>query len=470
MRYPGLIPLILVFCLAGCSDDEDNPVVGVTPDGSPNQIVIMGGDGQSGNPETPTDDPLMVRVLSAQDLPVENVTVFFSTTDPHIVIDGTKLTDANGVAFTWVRFGDRAGSFSVEADVPGVENSPAVFTLSTTGDVSSVESKEIGRLDIPVSLVNVGSIYGEYLHEFTMVGDLAFIPIGTYGNGARVVNLQNRSEPILATALSGFSTRDFAADGGVLCSVGGNNLNTLDISNPLAPILMGELDLRASSGGAAAAVAVKGNVAFVAGGGPSLGSANSLYSFDVSDLSNPVPGVGAASTGGADIVLRENLAYVAAYDNGLYIFDISTPLINLPLAGGAGSGGTATKVVLEGDFAYLLNPGDPTATVGVVDISDPQAPSLVTVVTIPELWHGSNYGYGHSFYGMAVDGNRLMVGGNRGVVVMDTSDPVAPVPLGRVDPRSYIGGIAYLGEGQWGVVDYHGLAVIEVGSIPLDAP
>jgi hypothetical protein len=468
MRY-GLVVLIpVLLCVIGCGEDQDDIFVDVSISPPPHRVVMIGGDGQSGEPGSVTDEPLLVRVVSVEDVPVENVSVFFNTSLPHRVDDRIVVSDANGLAFSAVHFGDRAGGFTVEASVPELEGSPVVFTLSTIGDASTVESQEIGQLVLSLSMVNLGSVFGEYLQEITLVDDLAFIPTGAHGDGIRVIDLQDPAAPRLVGQVGELRSRDAAVQGDWLYSVSGNDFHTVDITNPLSPVLIGSLELNPSSGAAAVTVAVSGNFAFVTGGGPYLGNFSALQSIDITDPANPVLGGNCPKRAGADVVLNGGYAYVAAYDEGLYIFDTSNPSAPMPLVGSVGTGGNATRLLWRDDHVYVLNTTATPVSIAVIDVSAPVSPTLVTTVDIPRHWYYSGYyPQDREFVGMTLDGDRLYVGGNEGVVVVDVSDAAAPDPLGRVDPRGFVGGVASL-NGKVVVAHMSTVTIIEI--VPITMP
>ena len=210
-------------------------------------------------------------------------------------------------------------------------------------------------------------------------------------------------------------------------------------------------------------MAVSGSTALVTGGGTYLGGFGALQSVDVSDPANPVAGAFSDLSGGADVVVQGQFAYVAAYEEGLYVFDISNPLVSLPLAGSTGTGGNATRLQVAKGIAYVLNipQNSNMATIAVIDVSDAATPQLVTAVPIPTHWIFSGYGFDGTHFGMNLIGDRLYIGGYYGVVVIDLSDPRIPDPKGRVDPRSYVGGIAGI-DGKLAVAYTTGLALIEI--------
>ena len=135
----------------------------------------------------------------------------------------------------------------------------------------------------------------------------------------------------------------------------------------------------------------------------------------------------------------------------------------LPLTGNAGTGSYATRLKVAKGIAYVLNiPQESNqATVSVVDINDSAAPKLLTMVSIPPHWMFGGWGFDGTHFGMELIGDRLYVGGYYGVVVIDLTDPKSPDPIGVVDPRSYVGGIAGL-DGELAVAYSKGLAVIEI--------
>ena len=92
-------------------------------DQSPADVVLVGGDGQAGSVGTVLPDPLVVRVLDAQDRPVPGVPVAFvlgartegGDTDPD-----TALTNVDGLASARWILGGTAGRQEVSATVVGV--------------------------------------------------------------------------------------------------------------------------------------------------------------------------------------------------------------------------------------------------------------------------------------------------------------------------------------------------------------
>ncbi|MYF99833.1 T9SS type A sorting domain-containing protein [Candidatus Poribacteria bacterium] len=84
-------------------------------------IEIVSGNNQSGDPGTELDDPFVVEVLDEDGDTVSGVTVTFSVTDGGGSLSATSdTTDSRGRAETYLTLGDEPGRNSVRASVSGV--------------------------------------------------------------------------------------------------------------------------------------------------------------------------------------------------------------------------------------------------------------------------------------------------------------------------------------------------------------
>jgi hypothetical protein len=282
-----------------------------------------------------------------------------------------------------------------------------------------------------------------------------------------VVDVSNRAQPRLESQITGFSARDAVAQGDWLYTCAGNDFNVVDITTPSAAALVASLEFNPGSGAAAISVDVAGDVAFVTGGGPSLGNYPALRSIDVSDRSDPVPGPRSNESGGLDVVVEGSHAFVSAYDEGVFIYDVSNPLSELPLVARLGTGGIAARLLVQGGILYVFNASNSTPSLAVIDVSDPGTPDLLSIAPIPWLWLNDSYGSVGYFVGMAMETTRLYLGGAHGVVVIDITDPANVDPLGRVDPATFVGGVSALG-GEVLVAHRGGVSVVEILSIPTE--
>ena len=109
--------LFLFMPAAGCGGND----LTLPGPGDPAALTIVAGDGQRGPLGEPLIDPLVVRLVDTEGLPVEGRPVAFRFTDdvPDATIDPASApTDADGHAAVRARLGSRAGSQGIEALVP----------------------------------------------------------------------------------------------------------------------------------------------------------------------------------------------------------------------------------------------------------------------------------------------------------------------------------------------------------------
>src|SRR5262245_51627020 len=216
------------------------------------------------------------------------------------------------------------------------------------------------------ALIPVGSISGVDARDVQLVGRLAFV--ADYSFGLRVV----------------------------------------DVSNPVAPVLIGGL---AAPG--ALSIALEGDLALL-----SVVLPNLPLVIDVSDPEAPRERARIADPkcwGRARLVDR--IAYVAG--NGLCILDLSKPsrprrLAVLP--------GAFSDVEVTGDVAFLTTTSIFTGSLVLVDVSKPTAPS--------ELSH-IDFAPPSSPSSLAVAGDVAWVSDyyNNGLISIDVSDPRAPAEI-----------------------------------------
>jgi len=143
-------------------------------------------------------------------------------------------------------------------------------------------------------------------------------------------------------------------------------------------------------------VAVKGNYAYVADSRYAT-SSTGLQIFDISDPFSPVLAGSYTTNQGdfTDIVIDGNYAYIAASSLGLLVFDISDPL-NPALAGSCDErDGLARAVAVQGDYAYITNYeslGGGENELLIIDILDPENPSLEDIINLENLYGASARG------------------------------------------------------------------------------
>ena len=249
----------------------------------------------------------------------------------------------------------------------------------------------------------------------------------SYGSAAVVVQTPGGN----ATNLNGFAygfprgtnltkvgaiggTIDAVAVQGSYAYIGeGASFVVLNVSNPDAPAVVTRLALP----GNARDIALSGNYAYVADDDSGL---------QVVDIVNPLTPTlrGYFDTPGQSygVALLGGRAYVADGDAGLQILDLGNP-IRPTFMGATNIGGIAKDIVIKattnGLFAYIIV----GSTFKIIDVGTPTSPSLRSSLSLPED-AGS----------LTISGNRAYLGdSSSGFLVIDITNPNAPVNLGRRD-------------------------------------
>jgi hypothetical protein len=167
--------------------------------------------------------------------------------------------------------------------------------------------------------------------------------------------------------------------------------------------------------GAANAIALEGDFAYVALGGADLA---------VVDVANPAAPRLAATAGfpgeGFDVAVAEGFAYVAAGSGGLVVLDVATPTAPR-VVGSAATAGPALGVAVAAGRAYVVD----GSALRIFDVSDPTAPALLGALALPGRPRGVD-----------IAGDLAVVAAEAaGVHAVDVSDPAAPTLLGSTHTR-----------------------------------
>ncbi|MFA4888817.1 MAG: chitobiase/beta-hexosaminidase C-terminal domain-containing protein [Candidatus Omnitrophota bacterium] len=246
----------------------------------------------------------------------------------------------------------------------------------------------------------------------------------TYNHPPRIENLQSlKYDKFSGTLLSVYNTLGLASG---ICIVGNyayvaegiSGLQSIDISNPQAPVLAESYN----TPGRVSGICIAGNYAYLAEG---------VLGLQIIDVSNPRAFVLAGSYGtlglASGVYVLGKYAYVADGDNGLQILDISNPKAPI-LAGSYDTLGLASGVYVAGNYAYVAD-GD--NGLQIIDISNLRAPVLVGSYDTPGNAHG-----------VYVTGNYAYVAdGNNGLQVLDISNPHVPTLVGSYDTPGLASGV-----------------------------
>ncbi len=304
--------------------------------------------------------------------------------------DGLIYAGNNGAATITVSAGGHSATAAVTVEqfsprnlsylpIPGFANSVAVvgryaYVAAGVGGLQVVDVSDLSHPFI------AGSTYTRSnANDVRVSGSLAFVADGR--SGLTVVDVSSPTHPraVGYAGTPGVAT-DLAVSGSFVYVADEIGLRVFDVSLPTAPRLVGGLDL---PGGRASGVDVSGTLAVVAD------SEGGVIVVDVSTPAAPrIAGRTATrpdgSSGAADLVVRDRLAYVAdgAYSQlgGLRVVDFSDPTAPAVVGSSSDAFGLTSVAVEKGvalasDFfflnavpIFLLDAGTPSFA-DVVDFS-----------------------------------------------------------------------------------------------------
>jgi len=253
---------------------------------------------------------------------------------------------------------------------------------------------------------------------------------------------------------TGGETYDIVLDSSYAYIWGGESLLTLDMSNPVSPVVVGMSRPLSGSN-----FALAGNLLHLVGS-----------DYAVMDVTDPVhPGVlsNTEMPGGGNfgVWMADTLVYLAGFWKGLQIVDVSNP------AHPTGRGRCAPPnniccVTVEGNYAYAGGDGG----INVIDVSDPDIPRVVAhrdtqalgIFALDSVLYSCGVGamvlwkitdppniVHRSTYGLPAIGRDIWVrypyayvaDDVEGLEIVDVSDPDNPQLAGRCNPGGSIWGI-----------------------------
>jgi len=219
-----------------------------------------------------------------------------------------------------------------------------------------------------------------------------------------------------------------------------NGLYSFNLSNPTQPVYCGQ-----ASAGNASDIAIIDSFALVA-------SNQSIYTINISDPTAPQyrgwTAMGSSTLDG--IVIRDTLAYLADWGYGLRIANVKNPLAPA-LVGSYDSPGYPRGLALSGNYVYLA---DANSGLQVVDVSDPANPVLVGALDTP----------GDAF-AVAVAGNYAYVADDDGGMrVINISNPASPVESGSFTGSSNVMGVTIRGSLAYLAAGADGLRIVNLSN------
>jgi len=285
------------------------------------------------------------------------------------------------------------------------------FTATVAGSVQGFSMGPLSFIPIPGFANNV-KVNGNY----------AYVAAGSAG--LQVVNVADRTNPMIVASLAlPANANDLRIVGTTMYMVTSTGLLTIDVTNPLAPKLLGSF----STSDVAWDVAVSGNLAYIAAGSAGIQIVN------VSNPASPVFVGSLAIPGGIakGIAVKGNLAVTAASTAGVVIANIANPAAP-QILGSTPTPGDARKVAVKDTAAFIA---DYPASMQVVDFSIPSAPTIVA--STPDALGGKLQDVTLS----TIFGQTFTLGADvffvNGVPIVNVDQPSNPIPRAILNFSQY---------------------------------
>jgi len=266
-----------------------------------------------------------------------------------------------------------------------------------------------------------------------VLGPPGVVYAGDWLSGLRTIDVSDPDHPVLANSQN-LGSIALARLGNVLYVANHPHLSILDVSNPLMPELIRQVDAFGVHDGV-----VQGSLLVTAG--------TTFQVFDLTDPANPALISSLSSLGGERIAERDDVALVADSDLSLHLVDTAHPdqpaetaFLNLS--------GSARQVEGSGRWVYIAD----GKSLRILDVNDPEHPVL------RGQWDTSE-----SIDALQVLGSFLYVRqGQHGLRILDVSDPDLPVLVGTYKPDGFLLASVVAGDMAYLSVNYDELEVVDV--------
>ena len=252
-----------------------------------------------------------------------------------------------------------------------------------------------------------------YPRGVTVSGGYAYI--ATY-DGLQIVDVTNPASPVALGFVAAEGSWSVAVMNGYAYVTRIEfGFDVVNVANPAAPAVVAQVEL-----GYTYDISATSQAVFVVG-------SDGLRTFDITDPLHPAPtGIFSTDSESVGLVVRDNMAYVAARSDGFYVVDVSE-LTSITTLGLADTPGKAEGIALAGGFAYVA---DGAAGLRVLSLADPLQPT--------EVGHLATSTYANN---LTVVGTRAYIAEERdyntgtagGLAIVDVADPAHPVQLGRIE-------------------------------------
>lgn len=304
------------------------------------------------------------------------------------------------------------------------------------------EIYDMGDIDNPQLIYSSQLGYASYYLRLDVVGDYAYIYYGV--SGIQIYDLRNIPEvDLVNTAFEGEGIVDTRVHGNILFAVKNpNSLLTLDVSDPVNPTITNECICYPRSLSILENLIVSDDILYF------VAESQALSFYDVSDPDSPsVLGRYVTDTQNANVARWGDFAYTGSA--GLRIFDIGDPTDPVGLDWYYLPDETRYCLASNG-LLFVVNMNN----VIIYSLSDPRHPDSLSTVYTDNIVH--RVYADDPFLYIANDGD--------GFSIVDTSDPLNPVEVGRFPsehPFNYYRSIfayedyAYTAEADSGVGIYN---------------
>ena len=300
-------------------------------------------------------------------------------------------------------------------------------------DLANLEDPtKIAQTNILDSNVRMLEVVGDYVYAFLSSGDR--IP-----NQFVIVDVSTPSAPQRLGAIPmpseyEWGNADMHIDGDYAYITGEHSTRILDVSDPADPQDIGVY----SAGGAV--TLLKENRLLVG-----------MTILDVSDPEMPLylglldaPGIADYF----DVVVAGHLLYLSTTE-GLVILDV-TDLLQPVLVGRSQTELSVGVMALAGDRLYV---GEYGGMLRIFDVSDPQMPTELNTLALPDL----------GYDGLAVAGDYVFIGAQtEGLLIVEVSDP-ADLPVHQAAQGLHSPVDIFAGDGPYVyVIDESGISILDV--------
>ncbi len=349
------------------------------------------------------------------------------------------------------------------------------ITLDTTGWFAYVSTRFDGVYSIKVSDPQNPVTVGNVTHQPTADPEgvtfsknrLVLPSIG----GAWFIDVSRPDSMVDASYfITGGSVNDFVlSDHYVFASESDAGLIILDVSDPAQPIRINATQM--PSGGSAGCLAISGNYLYIGmGAAYSYIGPDSLYVYDIRDVSNPKHMTSLMFNHIGVIQAYHNRLYVTQYDTGFTIFTLEDPIhpkrtgsyeYNDSVNVGIGPISPQDSIIAVVDYQgiNIFNVSDSTKPVtytsitggaygvllrdtlmyaGLIKDSEQFFIYSISNLNSPSVLGSAKFGlYGLSTLAMDTSGHYLYVG----PIVVDVSNPFSPAPVDTILGSDYIYGV-----------------------------